>query len=467
MTLLVLAIAHWTFYTLLIVDMRPLINSMTYSKNKMNALVINCTFDDHENFKRSLKEHSQKWNKNILTWLYNHSTTKLSELMINNIIEKNLKLWTQHTNLKIKPISIFMNQSSDDYSWYKEELLESVDLKFGFFKGQHGDEADFDGSGGVLAHAFLPPIHPNDENSGQVHFDEDENWTLYAFNDDSSNEPTYSFSFVSAHEIGHSLGLVHSNDVHSIMSSQYFIGSSVQLSISDLNSIQNIYGKSIPTCPTYMEELIVLNNRIYLYQQQYLYQIMSSRNSDKINKYYMNSPIIINHYFQNVPLIDAYFSYKNLNFIFYTNRMYVYDNNNYLMEADYKNDEYIISKLRISAVFYLKNKVNMFHRLFFIYGTIFYTINYSLDSITSDHKILTNFVNHLQKGVYKGPYSINNNFKFIEPIDGVYYVDQMNYITKLISNSNIVTFCWKSMQILNKTSMPNFINKCSIKPFLS
>ena len=46
-----------------------------------------------------------------------------------------------------------------------------VDINISFEFGEHGDGAQFDGPGGTLAHAFLPP-------QGQLHFDAAETWSL-------------------------------------------------------------------------------------------------------------------------------------------------------------------------------------------------------------------------------------------------------------------------------------------------
>jgi matrix metalloproteinase-25 (membrane-inserted) len=47
----------------------------------------------------------------------------------------------------------------------------SADIRISFVSGEHGDGYSFEGRGKVLAHAFSPP-------SGEVHFDDDELWTI-------------------------------------------------------------------------------------------------------------------------------------------------------------------------------------------------------------------------------------------------------------------------------------------------
>ncbi len=60
----------------------------------------------------------------------------------------------------------------------------------------------FDGTRGALAHAFYPP--PNGNFAGDIHFDDDENWTIDYRN--SSSQPLDIIT-ITAHEIGHSPGL--------------------------------------------------------------------------------------------------------------------------------------------------------------------------------------------------------------------------------------------------------------------
>jgi hypothetical protein len=83
-----------------------------------------------------------------------------------------------------------------------------------FASGPHGDGFPFDGPGGVLAHTFYP-APPNPEPiAGDMHLDNDENW--------HAGVNTDLFS-VSLHELGHALGLGHSDNPADVMYPYYKI----------------------------------------------------------------------------------------------------------------------------------------------------------------------------------------------------------------------------------------------------
>lgn len=122
----------------------------------------------------------------------------------------------------------------------------------------HGDNYGFDGIGDTLAHAFYPQ-------SGKLHFDSSEFWGC--FNESvNKSKPDFSNSLrttsqlsvqffsdlafthlkeVALHEIGHILGLGHSEDNSAVMA-PYYRGTveNPSLSQDDIDGIKTLY--SIP-----------------------------------------------------------------------------------------------------------------------------------------------------------------------------------------------------------------------------
>lgn len=80
-----------------------------------------------------------------------------------------------------------------------------------FHLGKHGDNNNFDGPGGSIGHV--------EQSTKNIHFDDEEYWTAHAEDLFLWKHPRNGTDFIQAamHEIGHILGLDHSNDTSSVM----------------------------------------------------------------------------------------------------------------------------------------------------------------------------------------------------------------------------------------------------------
>ncbi|EFO27186.2 hypothetical protein LOAG_01292 [Loa loa] len=101
-----------------------------------------------------------------------------------------------------------------------------------FAKYAHGDKESFDGFGGVVAHSGYPV-------EGIIHFDGSEYWSIDGHNG-------LDLRYVALHEIGHALGLRHSNDPKAIMHPYYSdqLKKGFELGEDDILGIRKLYGTS-------------------------------------------------------------------------------------------------------------------------------------------------------------------------------------------------------------------------------
>jgi len=170
--------------------------------------------DDTETRKKRYALEGSKWRIHQLTYRFQNYTTDMLQNKVTNEIAKAFQFWSNVSSLTFRRT----------YA-----LPANIDIRF--ISGSHGDIQDFDGPGGTLAHAFFP------QHGGDVHFDEDEFWT-------SESRSGTNLLQVAIHEIGHALGLGHSEVPSSIMAPFYKgFQNNVALHSDDVAAIRYLYGR--------------------------------------------------------------------------------------------------------------------------------------------------------------------------------------------------------------------------------
>ena len=100
-----------------------------------------------------------------------------------------------------------------------------------------GENNHSDGEGGVLGRGFYPRF------GGDIYFDDEENWSSDSYISQSHFFGKTNFLAVTLHELGHAIGLYHSEKTTALMGKALNrpIGE-VRLDVDDVQAIQALYG---------------------------------------------------------------------------------------------------------------------------------------------------------------------------------------------------------------------------------
>jgi hypothetical protein len=169
-------------------------------------------------------QQGSRWTNTNLTYGFDNFTPDLTEAQTRGALQAAFRLWSEATGLTFTEAT-------------------GPDILIRFVTGAHGDGSDFDGPGGILAHAYYPPPGGGSL-AGDAHFDDAESWTV------NIPVPAGGIDLVSvaAHEFGHSLGLAHST-VQGALMYPYYGGPHRYLSADDVLGIQTIYGARVRGVP--------------------------------------------------------------------------------------------------------------------------------------------------------------------------------------------------------------------------
>ncbi|XP_028409751.1 uncharacterized protein LOC114532446 [Dendronephthya gigantea] len=265
------------------------------------------TDDYHHHRKRRFTASPFKFNTMVVLWHVTNFSSKLPQDVQLNVFTEAFNKWDVVSRLK--------------FSYTANANAAHIKIKF----------LQNDGPGGTLAHAFDP--HSSNGSPGQIHFDEDENWV-------TTTTGGVNLKALALHEIGHAIGIKHSDVDPSIMK-DVISNDGTELFDDDIAAIRWMYGK----CEV-RDLTAVLHDRYGASSDTVLVI-----NKDKIWRIRVNGGEIENEenekwpkdvrdfYRATDPMYDKVFPLRGAMYIQHDNDVYLFGQKHFIRKKTWNNDQ--------------------------------------------------------------------------------------------------------------------------------
>ena len=178
-----------------------------------------------------------RWQKQDLTYFIANGTPDLDDAVVAGVVAEALDVWAAVVPLNFAEVD---NADAADMivGFGTAAHCNLYEIAHTSCPGEAGQGGEFDGPSGVLAHCYYPP-GSGGPNAGDLHFDDEETWN----NTNSASAAGIRLLDTAIHEIGHGLGLDHSENINAIMYPSYDPAVvKQQLAPDDIEGVQSLYG---------------------------------------------------------------------------------------------------------------------------------------------------------------------------------------------------------------------------------